>query len=586
MVLLLVLARLAVEPRARRHVGLDAEDRLDAVGMRGLVEAERAEHHPVVGDRDRRHRHALGLGEDRRRRPVRCGRLDPGRPVQQRVLGVNVQMNEAVSRRRGDLRRGVIRIPVFHNRPGRCGNLHDCDSSRPNATSPPRRRQASRSADAVEGRGEVLREVLLERDPPVASPDERTTGARRAGTGGPSPSRAGVVPPAPVRAVPEDRMPDRRQVDADLMRAPRPGHGLQERRARQALPDLEPGLRPPALRSRPRRSWTRAGRAARPPRRRRSRRRPGRARGRRARTAWSWNMLAQRRVRRVRLRHDEQSGGAGIEPVHDAGPERAAGRRERDAHPEQPVHERPAAPAGGGMRHEPRRLRHRRRDARPRTGSARAAPRGRAAHRLRSRSSVARPRGGGTTSDRGSPSTCTVPCGDRSLHVGARLAGHPWRRPRRADLPPRRACVSRPRRRRLGLLLLPPGRSRSPTHARRIAPTTIARVGEVEHRPHVEVDEVHHAAPHPRPRMARSVRLPSAPPRTSPSEAPTSRLVCRNEVARMITTTTAVTPTKNQGARWPMLNAPPELVVNRSVSTPGIDVDRARREGSPPPRPS
>jgi hypothetical protein len=82
-VLLLVLAGLAVEPRARRDVGLDAEDRLDAVGMRCLVEAERAEHHAVIGDRDRRHRHALGLREDRRRRPVRCGCLDPGRPVQE-----------------------------------------------------------------------------------------------------------------------------------------------------------------------------------------------------------------------------------------------------------------------------------------------------------------------------------------------------------------------------------------------------------------------------------------------------------------------------------------------------------------------
>ena len=69
--------------------------------------------------------------------------------------------------------------------------------------------------------------------------------------------------------------------------------------------------------------------------------------------------------------------------------------------------------------------------------------------------------------------------------------------------------------------------------------------------------------------MARSVRLPSAPPRTSPSDALATRLVWRNEVARMIATTTAVTPTKNHGARWPMLNAPPELVVNRNVSTPG-----------------
>ena len=37
----------------------------------------------------------------------------------------------------------------------------------------------------------------------------------------------------------------------------------------------------------------------------------------------------------------------------------------------------------------------------------------------------------------------------------------------------------------------------------------------------------------------------------------------------MIATTTADTPTKNHGALWPMLNAPPELVVNRNVRTPG-----------------
>ena len=69
--------------------------------------------------------------------------------------------------------------------------------------------------------------------------------------------------------------------------------------------------------------------------------------------------------------------------------------------------------------------------------------------------------------------------------------------------------------------------------------------------------------------MARTVRFPSAPPRTRPSDAPTIRLVWRSAVARMIAITTAVTPTKNQGALWPMLNAPPEFVVNRNVRTPG-----------------
>ena len=113
-VLLLVLSRLAVEPGARRHVRLHPEDRLDAVRARRLVEAEGAEHDPVIGDRHRRHRQTLGLGEDRRRGSVGRRCLDTSGAVQQRVLGVHVQMNEAVSRRRGDLRRAVLHIPVFH----------------------------------------------------------------------------------------------------------------------------------------------------------------------------------------------------------------------------------------------------------------------------------------------------------------------------------------------------------------------------------------------------------------------------------------------------------------------------------------
>ena len=47
--------RLLVEPGLRRHVGLDADDRLDAGGLGLLVEVVRAEHVAVVGHRDRRH---------------------------------------------------------------------------------------------------------------------------------------------------------------------------------------------------------------------------------------------------------------------------------------------------------------------------------------------------------------------------------------------------------------------------------------------------------------------------------------------------------------------------------------------------
>ena len=74
----------------------------------------------------------------------------------------------------------------------------------------------------------------------------------------------------------------------------------------------------------------------------------------------------------------------------------------------------------------------------------------------------------------------------------------------------------------------------------------------------------------PDPRTTRSVRLPSAPPRISPSATAVSMFRCRNAVATMSTETMIVAPANNHGALPPMLNAPPEFVVNRSVSTPGI----------------
>ena len=66
------------------EVDLAAENRLDAVTLGGLVHLDRAAHHAVVGERERRlaeGRGALGKGVD-----VAC-------PVEQRVLGVDVQMD-------------------------------------------------------------------------------------------------------------------------------------------------------------------------------------------------------------------------------------------------------------------------------------------------------------------------------------------------------------------------------------------------------------------------------------------------------------------------------------------------------------
>ena len=71
-------------------VHLAALDRLDPVLAAGLVELHRAVHDAVIGQRQRRlteRRRALGQA------------LDPGRPVQQRVLGVDVKVGAGVAHR-------------------------------------------------------------------------------------------------------------------------------------------------------------------------------------------------------------------------------------------------------------------------------------------------------------------------------------------------------------------------------------------------------------------------------------------------------------------------------------------------------
>ena len=75
--------------RLGRQVRLDADDRLHAAGLRGLVELEGAEAVAVIGDRDRRHAHLLAALEQ-------IGH--PGRTVEHRVLRVHVEVDERIAR--------------------------------------------------------------------------------------------------------------------------------------------------------------------------------------------------------------------------------------------------------------------------------------------------------------------------------------------------------------------------------------------------------------------------------------------------------------------------------------------------------
>ncbi len=71
-------------------IGLEADDRLDVVGLRGLPELVCPEEVAVVGHRDRRHAHLLGGREHV---------LDPRGTVEHGVLGVVVQVDEVLGTR-------------------------------------------------------------------------------------------------------------------------------------------------------------------------------------------------------------------------------------------------------------------------------------------------------------------------------------------------------------------------------------------------------------------------------------------------------------------------------------------------------
>ena len=69
------------------QVGLEPDDRLDPVLATRLVVLDRSVHDAVIGQPERRH---AELGGTRRHR------LDLVRPVEQRVLAVDVQMDRGV----------------------------------------------------------------------------------------------------------------------------------------------------------------------------------------------------------------------------------------------------------------------------------------------------------------------------------------------------------------------------------------------------------------------------------------------------------------------------------------------------------
>ena len=75
----------ALVPAARRDVHLAAQNRLDAALLRLVVERDRREHVPVLGDRERGHLQLLRAVEQL---------LDAARAVEQRELRVEVQVDE------------------------------------------------------------------------------------------------------------------------------------------------------------------------------------------------------------------------------------------------------------------------------------------------------------------------------------------------------------------------------------------------------------------------------------------------------------------------------------------------------------
>ena len=82
---LLVFLRIALAHAARRHVGLQPDDRLDPRGLGGVEELDHPEHGAVIGEGDGGHAHLGGaLGQ----------LLEVAEAIKQRVFGMDMQVDK------------------------------------------------------------------------------------------------------------------------------------------------------------------------------------------------------------------------------------------------------------------------------------------------------------------------------------------------------------------------------------------------------------------------------------------------------------------------------------------------------------
>ena len=171
---------------------------------------------------------------------------------------------------------------------------------------------------------------------------------------GPVEARLGAVAAAaPVDGIARDRQPDRREVHADLMRAPGLRAHLEQaaRAAREAARDAPARARlaPAAAHHRHALAVARMARDRASTRPAVARRDPAHERLVDALDAVRVELLGERAVRVVVLRHHDHARRAAVEPVHDPRPQHAADRREVAAVVQQRVHERSARVARRGM---------------------------------------------------------------------------------------------------------------------------------------------------------------------------------------------------------------------------------------------
>ena len=300
------------------------------------------------------------------------------------------------------------------------------------------------------------------------------------------------------------------------------------------------------------------------------------------------NIAVRRLVRLVGAGDHQQTARPRVEPVDDARTQAGCRRRTSGhAHAEQPVHERPAsAGSRSGGSAGPPGLRDHEQVLVARTGRARAAPPGRA-----------RPSPARSTSIRSPPSSRCDLAGARPVHqrrarrrsrAATSARGSPSR-PRHHGVEAAGLAVDRlvgHRRSRLSRSIRPGSRDRSTSRDSRTRADHDRRVGEVEDRPDLQVDEVDHPPGEPRAvRSARSVRLPSAPPRIRPSADRDDGSRWRKAVATITSETMIVAPANSHGALWPEPEGPAGVRGVAEGENAGDHLDRRVGRGCVRPKP-